>query len=409
MKDVEYRGDAVHMTDDGKKHEANVRQTAGEGASHRTITFVYQRFNFVGGVERIFSEYVRFFSTNGWRVNVVADEIVPEVAEKCSRIFKLPALKGRSRAGRFFADLITMRRYTRFVRRHRDDLGYVVSIPGASARADAFIAGSCHFASLPSLAAGGRFYVYLNPNHWLCVFNEYFAYKVSAGSKILAPSRRTAEEIRTSYGVSPQRIHLVPFGLDASRFVPVDAATRERIRGGWNLPATDSVVFLIVANEFVRKGVALIIESLPALPDCIVVVAGRDDPSSMQALAGKFGVADRVRFIGSLGAADLTAAYGAADAFIFPTAYESFGMVCIEAMSCGLPVVVTRVGGIEDYVVDGDSGLVVSRTVSAVRTAMEALAKDAELRRRLGGRGRMAAQSYDWAILLRRVPEICEL
>jgi UDP-glucose:(heptosyl)LPS alpha-1,3-glucosyltransferase len=387
--------------------KAGASQIAKESSARRTITFICPRLNYIGGLERIFSEYVRYFIDRGWSVNAVTAEISEDLGRKCNRVFHVPDFEGRSRVGRFFATAFTMYRYTQFVRRHRGSLGYVVSMPGASSIADAFVAGSCHFAALASLAAAGRPQAYLNPHHWICVFNEFFAYKLSRGSKIFAPSRRTLEEIVKSYGVAPARVHLVPFGLDVKRFIPVDEATRARMRESWQLPRPDAVAFIVVANEFVRKGVPLIIECLARLPDSVLVVAGRDDPAPMQALARKLGVDSRVRFVGTIGPEMLTAAYGAADAFVFPTAYESFGMVCIEAMSCGLPVVVTRVGGIEDYVTDGVDGILVERTVNDVCAAMTRLAQDVALRRRLGDQGRATARSYDWDVLLRPVPEIC--
>jgi len=119
-------------------------------------------------------------------------------------------------------------------------------------------------------------------------------------------------------------------------------------------------------------------------------VAGERDAETerLRALAADLGVVDRCRFVGQLGrdaAADLMRA---SDVVACAPWYEPFGIVPIEAMGCGVPVVGTAVGGLLDTVVDGVTGLLVEpRRPDLLATALDELLADAELRRRMGAAG----------------------
>ena len=102
---------------------------------------------------------------------------------------------------------------------------------------------------------------------------------------------------------------------------------------------------------------------------------------------------------------DLVALYQAADIFVLPTKYESFGLVCMEALACGLPVVSCRVGGVEDYVTDGVDGALVSRTPEGIAEGVDMLA-DSETRIAMSEKARLKALQYDWSIVLKPLDQI---
>jgi glycosyltransferase involved in cell wall biosynthesis len=117
-----------------------------------------------------------------------------------------------------------------------------------------------------------------------------------------------------------------------------------------------------------RKGVRTLLEALPLVPGAELVVAGGPDEReldgdphvrSLRAAAGELGVADRVRFVGRVGRAEVPALMRSADVVACVPWYEPFGIVPLEAMACGRAVVASAVGGIQDTVVDQVTGLLV--------------------------------------------------
>jgi D-inositol-3-phosphate glycosyltransferase len=126
---------------------------------------------------------------------------------------------------------------------------------------------------------------------------------------------------------------------------------------------------------------------------------GRDSEARrLAAVAERVGVADRVRLLGRVGRADLPALYRSADLVVNVPWYEPFGIVPLEAMACGVPVVVSAVGGLVDSVVDGVTGVhVPPRRPALLAGAVAGLLADPERRAALGAAGaRRAGRRYGW-------------
>jgi UDP-glucose:(heptosyl)LPS alpha-1,3-glucosyltransferase len=88
--------------------------------------------------------------------------------------------------------------------------------------------------------------------------------------------------------------------------------------------------------------------------------------------------------------------YAAGDAFVLPTAYETFSLVTFEAAACGLPLLVTRVHGVEELLQDGHNGWFIARDPHDIARRLEQLRSDSELARGMGLRAREAAAAYSW-------------
>jgi UDP-glucose:(heptosyl)LPS alpha-1,3-glucosyltransferase len=155
-------------------------------------------------------------------------------------------------------------------------------------------------------------------------------------------------------------------------------------------------LLLFVGHEFDRKGLAYLIGALrhPGCETAHVVAVGAGDEGRYGAIAESMGVRDRVHFAGPR--RDLPEIYRDADAFVFPTSYETFSLVCMEAMASGVPVFATRVGGIEDYLEDGVNGFAIERDPAAIAAIVGATLADKPLLLRLREGARTTSLRFGW-------------
>ncbi|PZF21799.1 glycosyltransferase family 1 protein [Curtobacterium sp. MCLR17_045] len=220
--------------------------------------------------------------------------------------------------------------------------------------------------------------------------------------QVVATCSDEAFELK-ALGVPLHRISVVPCGVDVSLFRP-DGPVEQ----------CDRPLRVLTASRLVqRKGVGTTIAALAALVEQgrdveLVVVGGAgvagadlvDDPEyqRLDALARSLGVRDHVTFRGQLGQHDMPAVYRSADVVVCAPWYEPFGIVPLEAMACGRPVVASSVGGLIDTVVEDATGLhVPPRDETAVAEAVGALLDDPERREAYGRAGRQRAESrYTW-------------
>lgn len=198
-------------------------------------------------------------------------------------------------------------------------------------------------------------------------------------------------------GRSRNRISVVPCGVDLDLFTPdgprAERGARHRI---------------VSVGRFVpRKGFDVVIRALPGIPDTELVLVGGPDRAEVDAdpearrlreLAERLGVSDRVVFQGAVARADMPALLRSADVVACTPWYEPFGIVPLEAMACGVPVVAAAVGGMLDTVVHDVTGrLVTPKRPAEVAEAINILLHDEFLRQSLGAAGRDRAKArYSW-------------
>jgi len=117
-----------------------------------------------------------------------------------------------------------------------------------------------------------------------------------------------------------------------------------------------------------RKGHHLVIEGLAKVPDATLLIAGSGpERPQLEALASRLGVADRVRFLGSLDQPSLCEVYNAADALVLASSREGWANVLLEAMACGTPVIAFRHGSVPEVIDEGENGFIVDDEEAAVR------------------------------------------
>jgi glycosyltransferase involved in cell wall biosynthesis len=183
-------------------------------------------------------------------------------------------------------------------------------------------------------------------------------------------------------GFSPERLFVLPSAVR----LPADSLPGD--------PGANVVLF--VGRLSPEKGVDYLIRAIPHISaPCTVVVAGagKELPALIQ-LAERQGVRDRIRFLGKVEHPAVDALYAGARVSVVPSVWpEPFGMVGPEAMSHGVPVVAFRVGGIPEWLMDGQTGFLVEpRDVAGLARRIDQLLHDPALARRLGGRGRQVVE-----------------
>ena len=208
------------------------------------------------------------------------------------------------------------------------------------------------------------------------------------------------DEVREllALGAPAQALHVVPCGVDPQQFGSVDPATRD---DRWWQGGGPRILSLGRLVE--RKGVGTLVEALAEVPDAELVIAGgegADDPEvrRLRDLAVDRGVSGRVRLIGPVGRSDVPALIRSADVVVCVPWYEPFGIVPLEAMACGRPVVASAVGGILDSVVDQVTGVhVPPRDPDRLAAVLRELLADPARRQALGRAGaQRVAERYTW-------------
>jgi len=204
------------------------------------------------------------------------------------------------------------------------------------------------------------------------------------------------------------RTVVIPNGIELKRFAgESDGRAFREMHKIWG------PLLLYTGRLAVNKRLESVIELLPELlkefPGLTFVAVGEDHAMKKQwhELAARLGVSDHVRFLGHVSADELVEAYRACDAFVLPSDYEAFGIVLLEAMACGKPVVATRVGGVSDIVTDRETGLLVPYgDRAALKGALLSVLGDASLRRALGGAARRSVgERFDWDSVVRRTED----
>ncbi|MFH8590236.1 glycosyltransferase [Streptomyces rimosus] len=216
-------------------------------------------------------------------------------------------------------------------------------------------------------------------------------------ARVIATCRDEVTELGRM-GIGDGKVSVVPCGVDTTRFTP-DGPVADH--------SAHHPLLLQLGRLVPRKGAEVSVAALARLPEARLVIAGGPpadlidaDPEvrRLRELARAAGVADRVSFIGGVPCEDVPPLLRAADVVLCPADYEPFGIVPLEAMACGTPVVATAVGGQLDTVADPDCGrLVPPRDPAALAHAVGELLMDGELRAACGAAGRRRVLArYGW-------------
>ena len=185
--------------------------------------------------------------------------------------------------------------------------------------------------------------------------------------RIIVPTRGEKKRLLSYYPVETDKIGIVPCGVDLNLFRPIDKMTARRTLG----LKPDETILLYVGRFDPLKGLNRLLEAMVHLNNrhhrlrlMIVGGDGKQAPEYQDLLnyAKIFGIDDRVIFSGRVEQNHLPPYYGSADALVIPSYYESFGLVGLEALACGRPVVSTPVGAMEGIIARDKTGLLIQNS-----------------------------------------------
>ncbi|MCL0073762.1 glycosyltransferase [Dehalococcoidia bacterium] len=181
--------------------------------------------------------------------------------------------------------------------------------------------------------------------------------------RIISATAKERDDLVHHNGASPDNISVIPCGVNLELFQPMDRTlARQRL----NLDGEKVVLF--VGRIDPLKGIENLLVAVSHLSRThhlkLLVAGGGDKTQSeverLKGLSRQLQIDDQVTFVGSMSQEDLPQLYNAADVCVVPSYYESFGLVALESLACGTPVVATRVGGIESLIRQGETGYVVA-------------------------------------------------
>jgi len=236
--------------------------------------------------------------------------------------------------------------------------------------------------------------------------------------RIIVATLAEQSQLEFLYRADASKLVIIPPGVDTARFYPIP---KDEAKAAIELPPNEQMI-LFVGRIEPLKGVDTLLRALAYIrstnnldccPHYLAIIGGDPEVSEdslneemgrVQALSAELGLSDIVLFLGKRSQESLPYYYSAADVVVVPSHYESFGMVALEAMACGTPVVASQVGGLAFLVQDGVTGFVVPNGEPELlgQHLIETLL-DPELRGRLGSQGAEIARGYSWDTIAARI------
>jgi D-inositol-3-phosphate glycosyltransferase len=247
---------------------------------------------------------------------------------------------------------------------------------------------------------------------------------LAKSDRIVAATQAELAQLQWLYQADPSKMIIIPPGVDTSHFYPIPPDEAKEFIG---IPSGDRMM-LFVGRIEPLKGIDTLIKSIAIIREkgilddycCLRLSIIGGDPNAesgnvseemtrLQALCEEHGLVDMVTFLGSRGQDTLPYYYSAAEAVIMPSHYESFGMVALEAMACGTPVVASEVGGLAFLVKDGVTGFhFQAEDPEGLSERLIALIENKDLRENMSKQAADVAKDYGWGKIAVRIVALYE-
>lgn len=235
---------------------------------------------------------------------------------------------------------------------------------------------------------------------------------MSVADRIIAATPAEQAQLNWLYGADMEKVVVIPPGVDLERFHPIEPAEAKRHVG---IPCGDKNIMFAGRIEPLKgidtliQAMALIKNRYPSVMEntCVAIIGGdpwSDNPDAemvrLQMMRQELGIHDIVLFLGAKDQDVLPYYYAAAEMVVMPSHYESFGMVALEAMAMGRPVIASEVGGLAFLIQDGVNGYhVPTRDPEALAERIYELLTNSECREEMGLAARQNAERFDWSFI----------
>lgn len=359
-----------------------------------------------GGVERLLLETANHLAGRGHSVHVFAAEFDPEALHPCIVQHSVPAAARPS--------WLRMFTYARHCRAELASLGAdahgsfgVISPPGG-----VFNVQSVHRAWLDASQRlrkfPGRLRQACNPIHPFLLALEQRHFGERRYRKLIVPSEQVRADLMRFYQVPERDIVLVPNGFAPGLLNPARShALRPEMRGKFGYNPGDFVV-LFVANELERKGFRPLLQAIAALNNPriqLLAVVGRANVRRYFGTIRRLGLEARVRIVGAQN--DLAPYYAAADVLALPTQYEAWGLVVVESLACGTPVLTSRLAGAAVAVCEGKTGSLLDnpRDVEEIAAKLNSLSQSPQPERTTVA---ASVERFAWSNVLREYESVLQ-
>lgn len=226
-------------------------------------------------------------------------------------------------------------------------------------------------------------------------------YTVGDCRKIIVATEREKQDVTLYYDALPEKVGIVPCGVNMELFKPLD-----KISARQKLGITDEKILLFVGRIDPLKGIDQLLKAIPLLNNHdglrLIVIGGdegsRAEVAKLKKLCADLNISDRVTFQGLIKQERLPYFYSAADVCVVPSYYESFGLVPLESLACGTPVVATEVGDLKNIIKQGETGYIVpdnspDKLAAAVSLMLDRPRRDMETALSI----RASVSPWDWA------------
>lgn len=282
----------------------------------------------------------------------------------------------------------------------------IVHIQGADAPVGNVVTAHCCNVAMEA-ASGGRQSLRRRLNYTLGAVVERYCLTKPSTRMVIAVSHKVKTEIEHLYRVNPKRVVVIPHGVDLERFSPrARFVWRKRVRNRLGL-ADDDFMILFVGGNYRLKGFIQLLQAARNIEQRLKIVAVGVVPDQFLArLLDRSGYESQVVVVGPT--AEIVPYYGAADCFVLPTFYDTFSLATLEAMACGLPVIVSRMAGVAEILTNGVDALLLQspRDVEELTKKLSWLVTDEALRIRLGENARKTAEQHSWDIVTEQTLQV---
>lgn len=244
---------------------------------------------------------------------------------------------------------------------------------------------------------------------------------VAFANRIVIATPAEKEQLISNYEADEKKLVIIPPGVDTTRFYPIPEDEARAVIG---VPSGNCMILFVGRIEPLKgietllRAIALMLQT-EEISECnyyLAIIGGEPDGNAddmnsemtrLQKLSRELGIHDTVIFLGKQSQETLPYYYSAAQVVVVPSLYESFGMVALEAMACGVPVIASQVGGLPYLVQDGKTGYVIpDGNPEILKQRLMQLIEAPALRDEMCGQAVEYARSYDWSLIAKKVADL---